>query len=87
VSVWIKDKEWRGNPALGLESWHKIFVNPRKNDKKTRVYVFGRDAKWSFCVDDGPNGDFSYTGCAPTGNTAQDTMDYLDQVYPQGIFY
>jgi len=79
---WIKDKEWKGNPALGWESWHKVFRNPLKNNKKTKVYVFGSGTKWSFCVDDGPNGDFSYSGCRPGCKTAKSLMERLDNPQP-----
>jgi hypothetical protein len=76
--MWKKEKIWKGNPALGLESWSKRFTNPHKNNKRTKVYVFGKGKDWNYCVDDGSNGDFSYTGTFPV-QTAKEMMERVDQ--------
>lgn len=88
LNEWVRDAEWWGNPSLGLESWHKVFVN-HLNNKKTKVYVYGKVDSWSFCVADGPNGDFSYTGSREGCKTAIELMLRLDTPLPtdQALFH
>ena len=89
MNGWTKDEEWHGNPKLGYDSWHKVFKNHLKGNRKTKVYVFGKDEHWRFCVDDGPNGDFSYTGYRPDCPTAQALMNRIDNPEPgdQALFH
>ena len=39
MNGWTKDEEWHGNPKLGYDSWHKVFKNHLKGNRKTKVYV------------------------------------------------
>ena len=80
-STWEKDAQWEGNPSLGLDSYSKFFRNHLKGYKKTRVTVFGKESTWSFCVDDGPNGNFSYGGYCVDCETPQQAMNYVEN-YP-----
>ncbi|MFA5365780.1 MAG: hypothetical protein WC325_11425 [Candidatus Bathyarchaeia archaeon] len=90
---WQKQPEWHGNPELGLESYKKVFKNPR-NGRMVPVYIFGKDGKidtgsgiqsnnyWSFCVSAGPNSDYSYTGGFPDGVVSQqDRQTYVNALY------
>jgi len=78
-STWTQDKEWAGNPTLQLLSYTKLFRNPHRNNRLTPVTVFGKAEKWDFCVDDGPNGDFSYTGFCVDCKTPEEAMSYVDK--------
>jgi hypothetical protein len=86
---WIKDKEWHGNPALGLESWHCRFANPLDNNRRVPVYVWGKGKKWHFTVSAGANSDFSYTGSSPRPcKNAQEMMKHVEERYAAGkLFY
>ena len=85
---WVKDKEWHGNPELNLDSWHKFFNNPLDNNRKVKVFVFGKDKSWKFCVSAGKNSDFSYTGsCAGTCDSREQMMKYVDLQYSIGKLF
>lgn len=84
INNWEKQKEWHGNPSLGLESYKKIFVNPN-NRRKVPVYVFGKDKEWHFVVSAGANSEYSYTGGFPeeirTSENIEDKLNYVDKLY------
>lgn len=41
---WEKQKEWHGNPALGYDSYKKIFKVP-SSGRRVPVFVFGKEGK------------------------------------------
>lgn len=59
---WVKQKEWWGNPSLGLDSYMKEFTIPSIG-RKVPVYVFGKFPHIHYCVHAGANSEYSYSGC------------------------
>jgi len=86
-SDWVKQKEWHGNPKLGLDSYRKIyhwFDEFKRHYRNIPVDVFGKNGKWAFSVDAGPNDDLSYSGYVINCQTADDAMKYCDEKFENG---
>jgi len=78
---WSKDKEWWGNPSLGLDSYTKLFTLPSMGTK-VPVHVLGKYPDISFCVHAGPNSIYSHTGCFfPLKPDFQEFMEMVDKRY------
>jgi len=101
--TWNKtDCDRSSEPGLGsYESYVKIFTNPHKaSHARTPVTIRGPFVSrpfvgppfeipyWSFSVNDGPNGDFSYSGTCMDCTTAEEAMAYVDRHHEAGrLFY
>jgi len=59
---WVKQKEWWGNPSLGLDSYMKEFINPF-TFCKVPVFVFGKFPDILYCIHAGANSSYSGSGC------------------------
>jgi hypothetical protein len=86
---WVKQKEWRGNPKLGLESWGKVFV---RNGVEYAIYVYGKegDGKNIPCYDyTGKNPDGTYDVSTRYVREIKDFSDwhYVVSNYYSGSFY
>lgn len=82
MKTWTQDKEWKGNPALGMKSFHKK-MRTEYRTRKVPVYVYGggiapHDGWGNYCVSAGADSELSHSGFIPDCKTAEDVMRGID---------
>lgn len=84
---WVKQLNWEGNPAMGLDSYKKEFVNPF-DGQTVPVYIFGKDNDWKFVVSAGPKSEYSYSGSFYPENPSLDqAIQIIDHKYRENKLF